>query len=196
LVEVDPEPIGGWKDRSERALQQTASCRRRFLIAHEVAHSFFYSRRPGRSPRRALPDSVELEAFCDRFAASLLLPPGLVRRSKPVPSKIVRLAQRYGVSLELAVRAFNDAHPDVFLGLLTENGDERLPLRVQWRSPGHRLPPRWWTDDWIQTMPLDRAAPEAMGRQLSWDGHSVVTRWLALPRRHQVLVSATVPGAA
>ena len=44
----------------------------RETIAHELAHTLFYARRPGERPRRArAPDAAE-ERWCDRFAQALL----------------------------------------------------------------------------------------------------------------------------
>lgn len=66
--------------------------RRVFLICHEVAHTFFYFRKPGTRPHRAHPISVFTggneweEDFCDAFAFAVTgfshLPLGLNRRKK------------------------------------------------------------------------------------------------------------------
>jgi Zn-dependent peptidase ImmA (M78 family) len=47
------------------------NARWRYLIAHEIGHSFFYSRTDD-IPRRLVPMSKREEEFCDEFAAALL----------------------------------------------------------------------------------------------------------------------------
>jgi IrrE N-terminal-like domain len=75
--------------------------RRRFRIAHEFGHAFFYSRRSGR-PRRCLPPGGRAEErFCDEFARSLLAPPP----TRYVDAAgVAALKTRYDVSLEVAAR--------------------------------------------------------------------------------------------
>lgn len=77
--------------------------RRRFTVAHELAHAFFESTGPG-CPRVG----EELERICDRFAAALLMPMATIAGELDHwgPEIVVDLARRYGVSLSaLLLRA-------------------------------------------------------------------------------------------
>jgi hypothetical protein len=180
LLRVDPTPAGGWT-APDALRDHIARHRERFLICHELAHTLFYDRN-GDRPRRLVGDSPQQEAWCDRFAADLLVPPQAVRRHAPSPATVLSLAQRYDVSLQLAVRTVAAAHPGSFVALLVRRGRIGPPLRVQWQS--HAPTGRWWASDWLQQA-LD--APRAHGNaQVA--GSPV--RWQALPERRQVLVTS------
>jgi hypothetical protein len=87
-ITYDPRPHDDQGRRYEGDLHTTI-CRGRFLIGHEIAHSFFYQRK--NLPRGEIPQEVgifsysycdpcsDMEHFCDVFAAALLLPPPLLR---------------------------------------------------------------------------------------------------------------------
>lgn len=70
----------------------------RFRLAHELGHTLFY--RPGTPPtRRAEPRASE-EAFCDLFAAALLVGPVQARTAAKAGAESVRaLAERRRVPL-------------------------------------------------------------------------------------------------
>jgi hypothetical protein len=110
----------------------------RFRVAHEVAHAFFYRRRRG-EPERLVHDTPEQERFADEFARALLVPCGLAAEADPTAGGVLRLQQLCDVSLEVAVRAFADAHSDVAAVLLFWPTDVPATLtqaRVQWASEG------------------------------------------------------------
>jgi hypothetical protein len=58
-----------------RCLTYSAFARR--LVAHEVAHTFFYDRTTF-EPKRAIPVSLDEERFCDAFADAFMAGAGLV----------------------------------------------------------------------------------------------------------------------
>jgi hypothetical protein len=62
-VVVDPESTPAQVDAAPALV-------RRWRLAHEYGHTFFYTRRP--VPRRSRPPTVEEELFCDAFANALL----------------------------------------------------------------------------------------------------------------------------
>jgi hypothetical protein len=62
---IDPNPTP-----QQAAAQHGAGVVRRWRLAHEYAHTFFYARR--QVPRRPATASVEEEQFCDAFANALL----------------------------------------------------------------------------------------------------------------------------
>jgi len=76
--------------------------RRRFRIAHELAHVTFYTRGAGR-PRRALPTGTGAEEdFCDEFARTLLVPTSPAHVDAQA---VVDTQREYDVSIEVAARA-------------------------------------------------------------------------------------------
>ena len=72
-------------DRENEPDAATLEARRRFRLCHEIAHTFFYSRAPGRRPCRAIcVQSDWEECFCDAFArrlTGLREPPAKLRRA-------------------------------------------------------------------------------------------------------------------
>jgi hypothetical protein len=98
----------------QRAREAEGGRRRlRFVLAHELGHTFFY--RPGRPPTRSLaPDRLE-ERFCHRFATSLLVPPIAARQATLDPRGLYGLAGRYDVSRRVAAWAIARARPSVTL---------------------------------------------------------------------------------
>lgn len=72
-----------------------------FLVAHEMAHTFFYDR-CARPHRRFVAQSSEEEAFCDSFARHLLLPS--MPRSSCIPNTawLQRLSVDNGINLGTA----------------------------------------------------------------------------------------------
>jgi Zn-dependent peptidase ImmA (M78 family) len=116
----------------------TASTRRhrtRFLISHEIGHTFFYEL-SARRPRRLLPvGSAAEEEFCTEFARALLIPPEAVAQTPPCADTVFELAQRYDVSVELAARtfaAFHQRQPQVALGYWTKRSRK---VMLQWATP-------------------------------------------------------------
>jgi hypothetical protein len=143
-VVVDPEPPGGWRPRHERLRNAISRHRLRFLVGHELAHSFFFARVPGREPVRRVPDSPQQERFCDAFATALLLPRSVVARTPPEWRSVLAVQRAYDVSLELTVRVFADIHGDRLFALLYF-ADNEPRLRPQWMTPDAPWRPRWWS---------------------------------------------------
>lgn len=183
-IVVDPEPRGGWRPHHKELRTEIQRHRLRFRTGHEAAHSFFFHRAPGRVPRRRVQDSAEQERFCDVFAGALLLPPSVVARTSPTPDEIMRMQERYDVSLQLAVRMFADMHPRRSFVLLYTDAEPPF-VRPQWATRRQDWLPRWWATDAIQSL-------------ASRDAHAVVVphksgrrsrlRAMWLPRRRQALL--------
>ncbi len=93
---------GGFRVKLNRDL---AEVRRRFSLAHEIGHTFFFSlsaETPFRPYKQSGRDWRE-ERLCDLFAAEILTPEDVVRRdleATPEPSldSFIRLTKRYKVS--------------------------------------------------------------------------------------------------
>ncbi len=98
----------------QRAREGEGGRRRlRFVLAHELGHTFFY--RPGRPPKRSrAPDRLE-ERFCHRFATSLLVPPIAAGQATLDPRGLYGLAGRYDVSSRVAAWAIARARPSLTL---------------------------------------------------------------------------------
>lgn len=138
LVPAEP----GFTILLSRALRHRAasesSARRwaRFVLAHELGHTFFY--RPGRRPTRfRRPDAAE-ESFCHRFATSLLVPPTAADRTPVTLTGLRALAARYDVALWTAAWAVCNRRSDTSIlwlrhGPHPRSGD-RQTLRIQWAA--------------------------------------------------------------
>jgi hypothetical protein len=75
LFTVDDEPTPAERqcwEACDSDGEAVAAGLRRWRLAHEIGHVFFYDQE--RPPRRLLPQSRAEENFCDVFAAHLLLP--------------------------------------------------------------------------------------------------------------------------
>jgi len=89
--------------------------RRRFSLAHEIAHTFFFEIRDGKmKPRRDGPRGDRLESACHK-AARLMLVPGSLIRSAVLPmqdfpraTQMIGLARRFDVSIEVLVRRLDE----------------------------------------------------------------------------------------
>jgi hypothetical protein len=176
---VDPTPPGGW-DKIDPGLRPVVRRHRlRFRVAHEIAHSFFY-RRDGGEPSRLALDSPEQEEFADAFASALLLPPSVAKATAPLAESVVRLHERYDVSLQVAVRAVAETHVGLSAALLHWSGSYASPKDVaelQWSTLDLRL---CWRDT---------ALPASVRSTRQPRGHSVTLRsrrqllWLSTPLR-------------
>jgi hypothetical protein len=134
---VDPEPPGGWQDLDRDLCADLRRHRKRFRIAHEIGHSFFF-KRSGGEPRRLAPDSERQEDFANTFARALLVPRAVARRFDPEPSSAIVLHREYDISLEVAVRCLAAVHRDRTWRLAYWAGEieepEQTASRVQWCS--------------------------------------------------------------
>jgi len=117
-----------------------------FLIAHEIAHSFFYDRRR-LPPHRLTGPSLAEEAFCDLFAQHLLLP-NLELPPLPSLAWLQRVSGRAGVSLGTAAYAATTHIKGVaFLMAVLDNG---MPSAA-WIAGGTRT----GLSDWILRLAQD-----------------------------------------
>jgi hypothetical protein len=120
---VDPTPKRGWRGLTPVVQRSLHRHRSRFLIGHEIAHSFFFIR-DGKAPRRRHSAGRAEEDFCDEFARWLLVPWTAAKNAPTEAGTVLALQRRFDVSLELAARAFSAAAgPDVsvVVGLLGEH---------------------------------------------------------------------------
>lgn len=108
--------------------------RLRFVLAHELGHTFFY--RPGRPPTRRHPPDHQEEQFCQRFATALLVPPSAAGQASLTPDGLRALADDYDVPRQTAAWAIARARPDVSVLWLRPAPDpkrgEKETMRVQW----------------------------------------------------------------
>lgn len=144
---VDPTPRGGWPDHGRRMLSRTSRARVRFRIAHEIAHTFFYTRMAGRRPQRTTsPGSRSEERWCDAFAEALLLPQSAVAAAPATGHAVFALADTFGVSAEVSARAFARHHP----------ARPRVAL-LYWRSSEECFEPSRAALQWSSTSQPDLA---------------------------------------
>ena len=112
----------------------------RFVLAHELAHTFFY--RPGTPPSRtSAPDDAE-ERFCNGFATFLLVPSDAASRAPLDPGGLHALAGRFDVSRRVAAWAIIRARPGISI-LEFRRGEHpqggREAMRLQWGASPHFL---------------------------------------------------------
>src|SRR5882724_3585209 len=157
-IRLDALPVAGELRRLKTGgyivtLNQNLSAeRRRFTLAHEVAHTFFIkshgSSGPGSEEGYAC-DNRETEDLCNLIAAELLIPDHMLRRESPHHLSIeslLHVARTFECSLEAA--AWNTLNRGFARGVLcvwtvTREGSEvLLKLSASPRTLGLRLP---WT---------------------------------------------------
>jgi hypothetical protein len=91
-------------DLWERAKREdSARHRLRFVLAHELGHTLFYS--PGQPPARIAPPDGEEEKFCHDFANALLVPPKVAASTSLDPEGLFALMGRFDVSRQVAAWA-------------------------------------------------------------------------------------------
>jgi len=104
-----------------------AVVRRRFSLAHEIAHTLFFEDRDGEmKPRMGAPTGERLEASCNQAAGLILVPAGLLNRElrdfvRPWGAECLgRLSERFGVSVEVLLRRLNtlESYSDRFAPVL------------------------------------------------------------------------------
>jgi Zn-dependent peptidase ImmA (M78 family) len=89
--------------------------RRRFTLAHEIGHTFFYEQRDGElKPRKDSPRGDALEIACHKAASMILVPSNSLRselrqRQLSNAEGIVQLAGRFEVSLEAMIRRLQES---------------------------------------------------------------------------------------
>lgn len=186
-VSVDAEPRGGWARFDPVIRARLEPQRYRFRVAHEIGHTLFYLR-SGDRPRRRFPVSRREEVFCDRFAQALLLPDCVVASDVATPARLLELQERYDVSLEMCARAFAELHGGLLVALLIAKDVSPPSLRPQWVAPVG-LPPRWWTDEWLQRALTHPASVDRLGL-IGSGARALRCLWRGLPHRRQVLLTA------
>jgi hypothetical protein len=139
LIRVDPRPRRGWAFCSRHLRSEVRRRRRRFRVAHELGHTFFYSRTPGRQPQRRAPWTRLEEDFCDDFARALLIPSEAVARYySPTAESVFAAQSRFDVSLEVAARAFASAWPGMEIAVWYWPEEQSAPaphaLLRQWTT--------------------------------------------------------------
>jgi hypothetical protein len=181
-IEVDPEPAAGWESVAPNLRKSLARHRTRFLVAHELAHTFFFADGPT-GPERVVFDSPGQETFCDELARALLVPHEAAVELPFTPEGVVELQRRFDVSMEVALRSAVAAHGETGVAwLLLQRDEETL---VQWTSADRRLTSR-------ALRALRRLAGRA-SRNGQAEADLMTPNHLAhalyLPRRKQVIVT-------
>ena len=117
-----------------RAAEVVRRQRRRFRLAHELAHAFFYRRIGGQYRRLSPTGCADEEWFCDEFARSLLIPPS---DAPPTAGQMLAAHSEYDVSIEVVARAVaaSTYAPRVALWWWGTDADDRgAPVSEQWAS--------------------------------------------------------------
>jgi hypothetical protein len=146
-IVVDPTPRGGWQDHEPPLQRSVAQTRKRFRIAHEIGHTFFYVRDGGRPRRLCPPGTKEEEAFCDAFAEELLVSDAAILENPPTAAHVFRVARMLGVSVEVTARALARRHPSqprVSLFYWRKRGLEKAHATLQWTNSYLEAPPPPW----------------------------------------------------
>ena len=92
----------------------SAVFRRRFTIAHEICHTFFYENLPGQRLRRKRIKTDELEVLCNRGAGWLLVPSHWMQTKIQKSGKITaiehlsKLCKDAAVSMEVLLRRVHE----------------------------------------------------------------------------------------
>ena len=113
-----------------------AALRRRFSLAHEIAHTLFYERQEGElKSRKDSPKGDRLEAACHKAAALILVPSQALRsevgRQEVSNSAVlVGLANRFEVSTEVMLRRLNEfgGFEDNWAPVLTRRNGEAFEI--------------------------------------------------------------------
>lgn len=105
---IDPRPQElrklSWVPTSDQAVEWDR--RKRFIIAHEIGHSFFYFRdeKQEEAPWRRKRMSFREERFCEEFARQLLIPREAIASKE---QSVKEVANLFNVPRELADIAIN-----------------------------------------------------------------------------------------
>ena len=134
--------------------------RRRFSLAHEIAHTFFFQFQGGDlRPMRGGPRGDDLELACHEAAGQLLMPTCLLpfeldQRRMAGGEDIIRFARTYDVSLETVLRRLRN-HPAVEAQDATfaicETGVIRYTLYPAWLGSLLRRPAGRSIQSWLST---------------------------------------------
>ncbi|MCP4383398.1 MAG: ImmA/IrrE family metallo-endopeptidase [Hyphomicrobiales bacterium] len=130
------------REGNERS-KALARRRLRFALAHEIGHSFFFSRRTVPHGRSCEWTEAE-EAFCNRFASELLIPGKEVRERPWSPATLRAVREEYDVSMQAAAHAVA-AHlaGGVVLSLMQKDHPTKgRALRIIWSAGAPFVPER------------------------------------------------------
>jgi hypothetical protein len=114
----------------------------RFVLAHELGHTFFY--RSGSPPSRTVAPSGAEERFCDAFATFLLVPSAVAARTSLDPAGLHGLAERFDVSRRVAAWAMARSRPGTSIlefRRAQHPGGGREAMRLRWGASQHFLAP-------------------------------------------------------
>jgi len=145
------KPLGTAFDDGFRMVisNSVPNARRRFTMAHELCHTFFYELVPELKFRPHETDEAE-ETLCNYGAAVLLMPEKSIRReAKKLPVSIDSLdflANRFAVSLEamaLRLRDIHAWHTEISTWKMMTNG----AFGMERIRGGRRLAWRWLDDE-------------------------------------------------
>jgi hypothetical protein len=191
ILEVNPVPRHGWGDLPPERQKSLARHRRRFRIAHEIGHTYFFDRKPGRGPRRKQPWTHSEENWCDGFARELLVSGRAVKFLPGTADSVFEVQGQFDVSLEVAARAVAAAHPylDVALWFWTAE-DDPVPTALvhQWSNRVTLPALRVWREGALVQRALSKG--RAQGSAPDLRGRSGPTRGAARsdPQRRQLVV--------
>jgi len=191
-IEVDANPHDGWVTLEGQLRDEVLRHRFRFLVMHELAHTLFYE--PGEQrPKRLLHASAEQEAFCDRLAGAMLVPPDVARRKPIHPSSILELHRQFDVSIEVAARSLVSAYGDAPLCWLLLRNPEGSPS-IQWRPPRAMAARRPWATLEELLGQLGSSKDQTASSQMHWRrGGPTTAHALLLSERRQIVVTAAPP---
>lgn len=192
LIRVDPTPRRGWAGTPSSLRRSVSRHRRRFRVAHELAHTHFYERSADGPPHRPNPPSQREEDFCDDLARALLVPPETAEELPATTDSVFRLAAQFDVSLEVAARALSAAHAsaEVTLWFWRPERDPRSSLLRQWSSVEHSLRP-WRVSDTVLSALGTRATVRGvlpMPASDGWTGRGMASCRADLRRKQLLLV--------
>jgi Zn-dependent peptidase ImmA (M78 family) len=162
ITDIQPLEIEGFEgglitdtDRSSGIIlvnQASPLPRRRFTIAHELAHFLIPTHMPD-APGRFLCSRADLmrltakendrrarmEVEANRFASLILIPPPMLRhavgKQSPDLQQIVKLARDFKVSKEAMARAYAERHHEALAVVVVHNGKILRSYRDRMRFP-------------------------------------------------------------
>jgi hypothetical protein len=181
-------PKRGGFDLKVRAKEGESAARRRWTMAHELAHTLFYSdltSLPRRTHPPGLPLGVDEERACDLVAEYLLMPTEALRAaigsSKPGVGLLRGAADTFGVSIQALSRALIRRDMGVFLMFSIRRDNHEPGYRLDWAvsTGGLRFFPNMRFE--CDSVPLARClagrVPSAEGPiDAAVAGHRIVAR--------------------
>jgi len=135
--------------------------RRRFSLAHEIVHTFFFEVHDGDlRPMRDGPRGIDLESACHEGAGRLLVPERLLReelkeKDGAIPGEdVLRLAETFDVSIEVVLRRLRK-EPAIELSdvcfALCRLGKIEYAMYPRWLEAVLRKPANTSVQGWFRT---------------------------------------------